>query len=204
QRIVRQLQRLPDVVQVTPMLLQRVDAFPWPAEAHGRTELMPQRWEDRVGAIDVHGIDLATEFTIREYPLVAGRMLTPDDDLALVLEAGLAERTQLRLGDYMLIWSESRAEPYEVEIVGLFERRRIARFQKPLALMRLPVLQRIRGKFAMITTADIVLADRNPETITRSVNRVRAIARRIASNATVRTAESRLKQIELAQRHQQF
>jgi putative ABC transport system permease protein len=204
QRLAREVAKLEDVELVAPRLLQRIRATPWPAALIDNEDLKPNQALESTPDVDLHGIDVATEFHIRQYKLTEGRMIAAEDDLACVLDAGPAREAGLVLGDYLLIWSDTRAEPFELKIVGFFERKRIARFQKPVALLSLPALQRMRGKFALITTADVVLKDTSPEAVAKSAASLRRLARNIAPSATVRTAEARMKQVRMAESQQQF
>ncbi len=209
QRIVRRLRDMDGIEAVAPRLLQRLRAAPWPAAWKDRDDIKPVRYGPGTPQVDLHGLDLANEFKIRTYDIVRGRMLEPDDQYRCVLESSAAEEAELEIGDYLLVWTETQEKPFEIEIIGTFERRRIARFQKPVALMNLTALQRMRAKFALITTADVVLTadaigDDEEQAVKKAASRIRRTARQVAGNVTVRTAEGRMKQIRAAESQQQF
>ncbi len=204
QRLVRQLRELDNVALVTPRLLLRRSCRAVPREQLTAAPQTALRWTGDVPAVDLHGIDLDSEFAMRSYPPSAGRMLTKEDRFACVLEAEFARQQGVGTGDYLLVWDPSADTPYEFEIIGLFERRLIAKFQKPLALVRLEVLQGITGKSALVTTIDVALKDADRQTVSRTAMRIRLQVKPVARHATVRSAEARMKQIEVAQNNQRF
>jgi len=204
ERIVPVLAKLDNVQAVAPQLLQRLRCLPWPRALVESDMPKPAGWNDDTPEVDFVGVDLATEFEVREYPLRAGRQLRDDDGYACTLEKAHADSEGLRLGDYLLLWRTTDETPVLIEIVGLFERRRLGEIQKPLALIRLPVLQELTGRFAMLTSADVVLKQVDERGVARAFERIRLAVRRIDRNATVRSAEARIRQIELAQRQQYF
>lgn len=204
QRVVRILQDIDNVELVAPRLLQRRDS-----RVVTREELMNQpevarRWAGERLSIDLHGIDLESESVMRAYPVSTGRMLTKGDGYACVLEEGFAGEQQVGVGDSLLVWDPSAPQAYELEIVGLFERRRIARFQKPLTLVRLDILQRMTLKFALVSTIDVKLKQADREQVRRTAGLIRLKIKPIAGNARVRSAEARMKQIDIAQSNQQL
>lgn len=204
QRLVGQIRALPNIGVVTPQLVNRLRCVPWP-RGHAERDLpRPRSWPPGTPEVDLSGIDLETEFTIRQYPIVEGRMLEPEDHFACVLEAGFADRVRIGVGDYLLVFGAASLEPQAVEIVGLFDRRRVARFQAPSALMRLPALQQLNLKQGLITSIDVVLADGSAAALERSAVEIRNRVRRVSRDASVRTSEARLQQIETAQAQQQF
>ncbi len=205
QRIVARLEQLDNVRRVVPQLQQRLRAEPWPASAAGM-ERRRGGWSDELPEIDFIGILPSEELALRAYPLApdGGRLLTDDDGPVCVLEAAFARELGLTLGDSLLVWPESSAQPYELKLVGLIERPRIARFQKPIALVRLAVLQDACNKAALITSVDVMLDDASPEKLGATAARVHSAVRRISRNAIIRSAESRVRQVEQAENQQRF
>ena len=204
ERLVPQIARMENVAVVTPRLLLRrscrlVSAERWAAVADTDLE-----WSPDDPDVDLHGIDLKTEFAIRDYPVTEGRMLTPDDGFACVLEADFAHQQRRAVGDYLLMWDPSRDKPYAFKIVGLFKRRRLATIQPPLALIRLSNLQRATLKSALVSTIDVKLKNADRVEVSKAGARIRAAVRRTTSSARVRSAEARMKQVETAQRNQQL
>jgi putative ABC transport system permease protein len=204
QRLVEQLSELDNVALATPRLLLRRSCRPVRREQLAAEPQTALQWTSDIPPVDLHGIDLDSEFAMRSYALTAGRMLTKDDRYACVLEAKFARQQRVGVGDYLLVWDPSSERPYEFEIVGLFERRLLAKFQKPLALVRLAVLQDVTRKRALVTTIDVALKKAGRQQVNEAAARIRLKVKRIASNATVRSAEARMKQIEIAQNNQRF
>lgn len=207
QRLARKIEQLEGVERVTPLLVQRLPAAVYrsPDTPEGRADRVAGRyWSNQ---LDVHGIDLEREPAIRDWSrmLVAGRLLTPEDDNACVLEASIAREAGVGLGDRVMLYRGTGApeSATELEIVGLIERRRIARFLKGVALVRLPVLQRIAAKHALLTSIDVVLAEKDERSVVNAAARIRAALRGDAPTAQVRSAAARLSQVSRAQDQQE-
>ena len=200
-RKVADIARLPEVKHITPLLLQRLRG-----KVLRRSEYEPGRIYDPwvCPEVDYHGIDLETEFLVRDHPVAAGRMLLPDDEYACVLEAAYAQEKGVGPGDYLIMWDESGQTQHVLEIVGLTERRRIARFQPPVALVRLPVLQNINNKVGFVTSVDVVLHKADPDSVHAAGLKIRGIIRRAGAQAHVRSALARMRQVEAAQQQQEI
>jgi len=204
QRLVQRVEDVEGVRHVAYRLVQPLDARPV-----RRVELESDADQRKRAAyftpvVDLHGINLERESAVRTHPIAKGRMLNADDELACVLEALLADDCGVGVGDVLLVWGAARPEPYELKIVGLTERRRIARFQKGLALVPLPVLQRINNKQQLITSIDVVLEDPSRENVRAAAIKIRGVAQRVVPNVNVRSAEIRMRQIQMAQDQQAF
>lgn len=205
QRILRKIEKLEGVAHVTALLVQRLECGLKRSarldDAHTGDALV---WG---GELDLHGIDLEREFAIRDWRtmLVEGRMLEPDDQFACVLEASIAREQGIGLGDRVLVMTGGADEKVvELEVVGLFERRRIARFLRGVALLRLPVLQQIAAKHALVTSFDVVLEDKSMNGVNQGATRIRTAIRGDAPAAQVRSAAARLSQVERAQQQQEI
>ncbi len=204
QRITRQLQGIDNVALVTPSLLLRRSCQPISSEALAAASAAALYWTSDTPDVDLYGIVPETELQIRGYPLTAGRMLTGDDGFACVLEEDFAREQDVGPGDYLLVWDQSENKPYELKIVGLFQRRRVGKIQKPLALVRLEILQRISLKFALVSTIDVMLKEADRDRVRKAEMVIRLKVKRTAGNARVRSAEARMKQTELAQNNQRL
>ncbi len=203
QRLARQLGEIKNVTVVNPRLWLRRSCQPMSREdLAARRELL--RWSPSAPEVDLQGINPETEVQVRSYALTAGRMLTADDGFACVIEEGFARQHDARLGDYLLVWDQSDDRPYELEIVGLFERPRVGKIQKPLALVRLEILQRITRKSALVSTIDVGLKQTDRERVRRAEALIRLKARQMAPNARVRSVEARMKQVEIARDNQRL
>ncbi|MCK4343416.1 MAG: ABC transporter permease [Phycisphaerae bacterium] len=200
--------RIENIKYVTPLLVQRLKAVTVKrANLEAATET-PRRWSPTMDDLDVYGIDLRREFDIRDWNemLVAGRMITTADEFACVLEVAVAEEEQIGVGDSILIWrsGEPGDKPVALEIVGLIQRRRIARFIKGVALVRLPVLQQICLKHALVNAIDIVLHEYDRNSLRLTAARIHVAVRSIAPHAQVRSAALRQAQLKAAQDQQQM
>jgi putative ABC transport system permease protein len=207
QRLVSVLREAAGVREVIPRLVQRLGAVALPNARKDDPVVRARGWDKTTPQIDLHGVDLASELMQREVAagLVAGRPLRPDDRFACVLDAAFAAECGAGVGDVLLVWRDWNNEgPTELEIVGLAKRRRIARFQKGVAYLGLPILQLISGKQALITSAEVLLQDGSRENIERMAAPIRAAVRRVAPSAIIKGVEQRMRQIEAAQSQQQF
>lgn len=205
ERLVADVLRVPNVETACPTLLQRSRYLLCPRDRLDDPGL-PQRWRAETPEVDLIGIDLASEYKVRDHQAILreGRLLRPEDRLACTIELAVARDGGVGVGDYLLIWTDTQEAPVPIEIVGLFDRRRIARFQKSLAYLPLATLQELRGKTALITSIDVVLARHDRNEVRASAERIRAKVRSGGHNATVRSAEARMKQVEQAQDQQRF
>jgi len=204
ERLVREIRHTENVKVVTPRLLLRRSCRPMPRQQLGGLAPDALRWSADDPDFDLEGIDQETEPLMRSHRIVAGRMLSADDGRACLMEARFARENGLTVGDFLLVWDPLATQPIGFEIVGLFERRYLARFQKPLALVPLPVLQEATGLTALISAIDVMLADAERTKVRQTAGLIHAKARRIAANARIRTAEARMKQIEAAQSNQRL
>ena len=203
QRLVRQLTAINNVAIVNPRLLLRRSCEPMTLEklADHSGSLM---WHSDIPDVDLQGINLATELRMRTYPITRGRMLTNEDEFSCLIEEEFAHRHGVDLDDYLLVWDQSDDQPYELKIVGLFERHVVGKIQKPLALVRLEVLQRLTLKFALVSTIDLGLRDASPKALRLTETAIQKKARRTAPDAQIRSAAARLGQIEIAQNNQRL
>ena len=198
-RRVQEVDNLAEVAHTAPLLVQRLrGTVMHPSDYVEGKAYDP--WSSP--EVDYYGIDLDREFAMRQYEVTAGRMLTPDDTYACVLEAAYARERGVGPGDYLIMWTSSGERQYKLDIVGLVTRRRIARFQPPMALMRLPVLQEINNKYGFVTAVDVLLHDPSRDGVRTAAAKIHAIIRRNGAGANVRSAEARMRQMEFAQRQQ--
>ncbi len=203
QRIVPKIQAVPGVKHVVATLTLRL-----PSATRKRDLLTPpaRSWPT-MEDVDFQGIDLAREFHVRpdwESKLTAGRMLVESDELACVLEQSIAEEQGVGVGDRLLVWGGGLPDdrPTELEIVGLTRRERIARFQKGIALLRLPVLQQISNRQALVNGIDVVLDNPDPAKLQKAERDIYYAVRGDAPNVLIRSAVGRMERIRLAQDQQ--
>jgi len=202
ERIVAKIEQTPGVRHVAPVLIQRL-----PSATEKRDEpVVPGARQPTLADVDFEGIDLKREFDVRPHwltKLSAGRMLTEADRYACVLEESIAEEQGVGVGDRMLVWGSLEEPPAELEIVGLVQRDRIARFQKGVALVRLPVLQEISRKFALVNAIDVVAEAGDALSVQRLARQIHTRISADAPNVLVRSAAARIERIRLAQEQQQ-
>lgn len=206
QRLVTSLAGMPEVENLTVRLVQRLRGLPVPRARLGDPRDFRMRWTSDTPEVDFHGLDIPREYEIRRYELRAGRMLREDDEYVCVLESAWAEELGIGIGDYVLVWGGARPDdqPVVLEIAGLMERRRVARFQKAQALLPLRTLQSINLKQGSVTTIDIVVRDKTETGVAAALGAIRAEVRKKVANASVRSVKARMQQIETAQSQQEF
>lgn len=205
-RLLDAVAQVEGVGHVNGVLVQRLQTTPVRREELARRNAATLDWSEDEPEADLHGIDVQSELPVRPHQrgLTAGRMLTPQDEFACVLDSSFAQEQGLALGDRLFVWGGAPGAPFELEIVGLFQRKRIARFQRGLALVPLRTLQQINSKVGLLTSIDIVVGDPSEANVQQVATRVRAVVQRLAPTAVVRTVEGRMRQIEFAQRQQEF
>jgi putative ABC transport system permease protein len=205
-RLLEALAQVEGVEHVNGVLVQRLHATPVRRDELARRTAATLAWSEDEPEVDLHGIDVQTELPVRPHDrgLTAGRMLTPQDGFVCVLDSSFAEEHGLAPGDRLFVWGGAPGAPFELEIVGLVQRKRIARFQRGQALLPRPVLQQINSKVGLLTSIDIVVGDAREANVQKVATRVRGVVQRIAPTAVVRTVEGRMRQIEFAQRQQEF
>ncbi len=204
QRIVPLIAELSEVRETVPLLVQRRRFEPWPRADVEAQNPPPATWNSQSPEADLTGIDLQRELLVRKWPIVAGRMLQDDDVGRCVVDAKYAAEEGLTPGDFLLIWAGADATPHRFEIVGLLERKRVVRYQKPVVLVPLREMQEVASKIGFVTSVDVILRDNRPELLSSVSSAIRTKIRAAAPNAVIRTAAARLKQIEQAQAQQNF
>lgn len=204
ERLVDSIRSLPNVKAVVPTLVQRQRSMSV-KEADLANVQLPES-TDRLEEVDFLGILLPDDTQIRESngTLKAGRVLTPDDRYECVVDAIHASESGVGVGDYVLMFTETRDRPVELKIVGIVERKRLTRFQKALVLVPLRTLQETRSKQALVTSIDVRLENSDRDSVNRATNAIRMRVRAVAQKASIRSVEMRMKQIEMAQSQQHF
>lgn len=202
ERLLGQLRQIENVAAVAPQLLQRLPVEPWPANADAGIDSMTVGAE--TPAVDFYGVDPQVEFQVRSYKLASGRMLRPDDGRVCMLEERFASDHGLRVGDGLLVWPAPGRAAVLYEIIGLIDRPRVGAIQKPIALTPLSDLQRVTERFALITSADVMLRGTTPEEMHSASAEVNRVVRRVSRSAIIRSAESRVRQVEQAQTQQRL
>ncbi|HON68153.1 MAG TPA: ABC transporter permease, partial [Phycisphaerae bacterium] len=166
--------------------------------------------------IQAVGIDPNTEYAFRSYDdeRIAGRKLQPDDTDAAVLDRRLAEAHGIQIGDKIRLRRRITAEDVNAEaatatfqVVGLLERRQVAKQQLPVVLVKLEELQRLVGYDQhprRVTKIDLQLKDTSSSAIRSTEQRVWNIVNQHRQGFLVSSSEAKLKQVEAAERQSGF
>lgn len=154
-------------------------------------------------AVDALGIDPSTEQAFRTYN-VEGRIPRVNDRGKAVLEAKTAGELGLAVGDRFTLEAYESGPSATFEIVGLMEVRRVAKFQRPMVLLRLGDLQRLAGGEGKVTIVDAMLADPSGVNVERCADALRAEIRQRNWGYQVTTSTARLNQLKEAQDHTEF
>lgn len=204
QRLLDATRQVDNVAHANGLLIQRLRGVAVPQGELGQRNAQTLVWSETLEELDLHGVEIESELRIRDHTqsLTAGRMLSPDDEWAIVLDEAYAADNRVGLGDALFVWGGAQDRPFQLEIVGLMKRRRVARFQKAMGLLPQVTLQRINSKTGLLTGVDVVLRD--PSRIADSSAALRLAVRRIEPSATVRSVEARMRQIEFVQGQQRF
>lgn len=162
------------------------------------------------------GIDPKTEYDFRSYDdeRVAGRMLRPDDTDAVVLDRRLADELGIVVDDHVRLRRPITAEDVNAEVrdatfrvVGLLERRQVAKQQLPVVMVMLDPLQQIVGYDQhpkRVTKIDLQLEDTSSRAIRSTEQRVWRIVNAHRQGFLVSSSEAKLKQVEAAERQSGF
>lgn len=159
--------------------------------------------EGRSIAVDAIGILPESEYAFRTYD-VEGKLLAPGDRGVGVIESITARQLGLRIGDSVTLELYAGAPPLALEIVGLFEARRVAKFQKPMVFLTLADLQQAAGAAGQVTIIDARLSDPSAVPLERAADALRGEIRRRGLGYQVTTAIARLNQVAGAQRDTEF
>jgi len=194
--IVDDVQRIPNVAQATGRLKERMQALVGPAE---KAESVP---------LDLVGIQPETEYAFRDYAatLLAGRVLRPGDAGLILIENSFADEYGLRIGDEVRVRRDELSAVRSFRVAGILQRRRVAKFQQPMAVVMLPELQAMAARPGppRVTQVDIMLQDSSREALARTFAKIRAAVLAYQQGFVVATAEAKLRQVEAAQRQTQF
>ncbi len=186
-----------EVIAVAPRLKRRMNIIVDPSRG------IAANGGNRVIEIDAIGIDPTVEFTFR--PLdVAGRLILPDDRNAALVEGKIARSLGLALGDIFTIEAYDFGPSREFKIIGTYEARRVAKFQRPIVYTRLDELQSINNEHGKLTSVDAMCLDPDPQKIDELAEKLRAEFAVTNAPCQVTTSSARLTQLAEAQRQTEF
>lgn len=193
--------RLPNVEAASGRLKERIEAL-------AAAELPPEGGDAETILIDAIGIRPEREGPFRDYrdEVIQGRALTPDDRGAAILETAFAREHGVQLGGVLRCRENEECPWTEFRVVGLLQRRRVAQFQRPMAIVMLPELQRLvnRPGPPRVTQVDVLLKDPSPRALWDSTRGIRRIVDRYGQGFLVTTAHAKLRQVERAQQQTEF
>ena len=153
--------------------------------------------------VDATGIDPSTEYDFREYRGVVGRLPRPGERGVAVVETKSARDWGLGIGDAVSLAVSEVGAAREFTIIGTYEVRRVASFQRPSILLPLEDVQEIKNEPGQVTSIDLMLQDASVQGLKRTAEKVRAVVnewnQRLNTNWQVSTAETRLQQLQEAE-----
>lgn len=189
------------VIRTTPRLKRRMVLNVKPdAPATDDDALLSSR---DVIYVDAVGIDPSSEYAFRTYE-VDGRTPDTGDRGVAVIEANTAREFGLAIGDRIRLELYPNGPGETLQIIGLSEVRRVAKFQRPLMLLTLRDLQRICGDIGKLTVVDAMIADPSADHLERAAVSLRKAFRERGFSYQVTTATARLNQLAEAQRQTEF
>ena len=154
-------------------------------------------------AVDAVGIEPQTEYGFRSYA-IEGEAIRAGEHGSAVLEEATAGQLGVRVDDLIVLALDPAGDGVPLRVSGLFEARRVARFQKPMVLLELSELQTLTGDEGSITVVDVMLADPSSANLERVAGILREKIRRARLGYQVNTATARLNQLHEARRQTEF
>lgn len=206
QSAVQAIREVDGVAVVNPVLMQPLTCKPVKRQALEADRTAALQWTADLPVLDLHGFDPATEYEIRppDPTRISGRPLASNDGEVCLLDKGYADEAGVGIGDALVVYGPAREAPFVLEIVGLQERRRVARFQKGIAWVKLDLLQQIADRAGRVTSIDVRLTETDQAAVARVSPEIRRVIHPIERSASVRTVAARMKQFEFAQQQQEF
>ncbi len=189
---------LDDVRSVTARLRRRLQLSPGAADGRSLDLSDPAIW------VDVVGIEPETEYGFRTYR-VHGRRIEPQERGVTMIETGTAKDLGLSIGDRIVLFEPPDRLAGSFTIVGVFDARRVAKFQRPTVLVPLTDLQSsIVAEAAPITIVDIMLNHPTAATLEATAESLRKSIRQSGRGYQVTTSTAKLNQLAEAERQTEF
>lgn len=197
--IVDDLRKLSSVEAVACRLCRRVELFPKLSDANSEID------HSTVGAhADALGIESPVEYRFRGLAGLQGRLLGPGEDSAAMMESKLATTLGISLGDEFLMRTYASQKPTAFTLVGMFEKRRVASFQRPVVMVSLSALQQIKNEPNKVTIIDLICTEATTEAITKTAEQAKRIVAAKGRGALVSTALAKLRQLDQAREQTEF
>lgn len=119
-------------------------------------------------SVDAIGITPETERHFKTLPTVNGRELQPGDRGVAVIEWETAKAVALGIDDSFLLSPYGGGPKMQFQIVGLFDSRRMAEFQRPAVYISLADLQELKNEQGKASVIDVMLEDASPEALAQA------------------------------------
>lgn len=231
--IAGEVSKLPNVQHVSFRLKQRMvfeklttgsvqpepqtEAQPTSVPATRNTK--PKNWDDeeaRQNEVQAVGIVPALEEAFRDYDQdrIVGRMLNDQDCDAAVIDEKLAAQADLKLGDRFTLRAAALNQgevatetSATFTVVGLLHHRRIAQQQRPVVLVLLDRVQKLRGydrEPRRVTRIDMIVRDYSAAALVKTESEVTRIVNRHQQGFMVTTSKGKLAQVEAAENQTKF
>lgn len=187
------LAKLNNVAKVAPKLKRVVTAVL--SSADEQLRILP---------VDAIGLDPAMDYFFRDYQCEAGRLIQPGDTSVAVIEEASAREWGLKVGDTLRLAVASDRPPEEFKLIGTYDVRRIAEFQRPTVLLTLDDLQRLKHEPGQVNSIDVMLEDTTPDVFAKTREQAGQVVsdwnRDHGGNAQLSTAETKMNQLREAER----
>ncbi len=153
--------------------------------------------------VDAIGIDAESDSVFREYRGLVGRLIQPGERGVVVIENAAVGEWGLGIGDTLQMAVNDDRPPREFSIVGSYDVRRIAEFQRPTVLLPLRDLQELKSELQKVTVIDLKLKDTSPDAMKKTTHAVRArvteLNKKFHENSQVASSAAKLEQLAEAE-----
>ena len=150
--------------------------------------------------IDAIGVQPQTEYRFRTYQGLNGRGLGDDDREKAVVERQLARDLGLEVGDSIRIEAYIDEPPVAFQIVGTYEGKRVAFFQRPTVYIHLQDMYRMGRSRGKVTVIDVIVNDDQPGPLEATAAKIRTLLSERGEGYEVITATSKLNELRQARR----
>jgi len=150
--------------------------------------------------IDGVGVQPQTEYLFREHANLNGRPLRADDHRSVVIERQLANDLGLIIGDQMQLEPLIDQPTVPFTIVGTYEGKRVAFFQRPMVYFNLADMYDLGRQKGRVTVIDATVKDESADALEATAENIRNILRERREGYEVITGTSKLNQLRQARR----
>ena len=143
--------QLDNVAAVTPGLTRRMRLSP----AIDAEKFQPI-------TVDAVSYDTSRDAAARTLPGLDGRLPEPGERGAAALERESADELGVAVGQSVILQRRTGASTLTLKVVGIFDSRRVAEFQRPVVYLALEDLQQFQEEAGQASRIDIMLHDASP------------------------------------------